>query len=96
MPRFASRNKPKAYRDIFPGTPKQAKRFQKWIKEDEPWLHPDLVSLWLAAELEIFVVEEEGGECIPIVREALSNIALDLQMVITSSLVRVTCLIPSS
>lgn len=43
MSQFVPRNKHGEYRDIFPGTAEQAKRFQQWIKEEIPWLHPSHV-----------------------------------------------------
>lgn len=85
MSQSVSRNKQDVYSDIFPGTAEQAKRFQEWIKEEIPWLHFTNVTLWLAGQMDIIILEEEGGEHIPIIREALAHIALDLQMVIASS-----------
>lgn len=86
MSQSVSRKKQKVYRDVFPGTAQQAKRFQDWIKEESPWLHFTHVTLWLAGQMDIIILEEEGVEHIPIIREALAHIALDSQMVIASSL----------
>ncbi|KAM0513369.1 hypothetical protein ACHAPE_007831 [Trichoderma viride] len=80
MSQSVSRKKQEVYRDVFPGTAEQAKRFQDWIKEEIPWLHFTHVTLWLAAEMDIFILHEEDGEHIPIIREALAHIALDSQM----------------
>lgn len=39
---------------------------------------------WLANKMGVFLLEEEADEYIPIIREALCHIAIDLQMVIAS------------
>jgi hypothetical protein len=67
----------------FPGTARQAKRFRKWITDTNAWLHPFYVHRWMRANTGVIL---EAGEEIPIIREALCYIALELQEVIVSLL----------